>query len=220
MMATIVPLPPASEVKRQDPSRGEASGSGGLTGDGIDGFQDRVVSDGRYYTGMLVGLAAIVMLFTAFTSAYVVRKGVSDDWRPTGTPAILWINTLVLVASSVTLERARRRFSQRSHFGRWWSVTTLLGGCFLIGQVLAWRQLVGNGVYLNTNPSSSFFYLLTGTHAVHLLGGIIALMWVVWKLWGQYPAPISRTAVGVTALYWHFMDGLWIYLFLLLIFLR
>jgi cytochrome c oxidase subunit 3 len=169
---------------------------------------------------MWVGLAAIVMLFTAFTSAYIVRKGLSDDWRPTGIPAILWINTLVLVASSVTLETARRSFSQQSHFGRWWSVTTLLGGSFLVGQVVAWRQLVGNGVYLNTNPSSSFFYLLTGTHAVHLLGGIVALMWVAWKLWGQDPAPISRTVVGVTALYWHFMDGLWIYLFLLLLFWR
>jgi len=88
---------------------------------------------------------------------------------------------------------------------------------FLMGQILAWQELAAGGVYLSTNPSSSFFYLLTGTHAVHLLGGVIALLYLSWRVWRRNSGGLGATALGVTALYWHFMDGLWIYLFLLLL---
>ena len=167
--------------------------------------------------GMMLGLAAILMLFAAFTSAYVVRKGLSDDWRATAFPGILWLNSMVLLASSFTLEKARRWRQDQARFQGWWWATTGLGMIFLIGQIVAWQQLVAGGVYVNTNPSSSFFYLLTGTHAVHLLGGVIALLYLSWRVWRRNSGGLGVTALGVTALYWHFMDGLWIYLFLLLL---
>ncbi len=166
---------------------------------------------------MMLGLAAILMLFAAFTSAYVVRKGLSDDWQTTAFPGILWLNSMVLLASSFTLEKARRWRQVQERFQGWWWATTGLGIIFLIGQVLAWQELVAGGVYVNTNPSSSFFYLLTGTHAVHLLGGVLALLYLSWRVWRKNSGGPGATALGVTALYWHFMDGLWIYLFLLLL---
>jgi cytochrome c oxidase subunit 3 len=166
-------------------------------------------------TGMWVALAAIVMLFAALTSAMVVRRGLSSDWRPTRPPSVLWINTLILVASSVTLARSRRLLSagRDGGFLLWWYATTGLGLGFIAGQWIAWRELASRGIYLASNPSSSFFYLLTAAHGLHLVGGLCALLYV---LFAGHRHRLSKTAVEVTAIYWHFMDGLWLYLFLLL----
>ena len=131
-------------------------------------------------TGLLVLLAASVMIFAAFTSAFFVRRGLSNDWVNTPLPRILWVNTVVLLASSVVLELARRalRAGRRAAFNRYWTGGTVLGALFLGGQYVAWRQLNDAGIYLATNPCSSFFFLLTCAHAVHLLGGISALGYV------------------------------------------
>ena len=168
----------------------------------------------------MVLLAASVMLFAAFTSAFFVRRGLSNDWVDTPMPWILWLNTLVLVASSCLVELARRalRSGRRSAFNRYWTVATALGGLFLCGQYAAWRQLNASGIYLATNPSSSFFFLLTCVHAVHLLGGISALGYVDVQALRLRLGPGKRTAVDVTALFWHFLDGIWIYLMLLFFF--
>jgi cytochrome c oxidase subunit 3 len=96
------------------------------------------------------------------------------------------------------------------------TVTLLLGVVFLAGQLLAWRQLAAQGIFLGTSPHGSFFYLLTGTHGLHLLGGIIALTYVVFGSWRLRYTRRHHIAVDLTALYWHFMDGLWVYLFVLL----
>jgi cytochrome c oxidase subunit 3 len=164
-----------------------------------------------------MALAAIVMLFAAFTSALVVRKGMSNDWINTAIPRVLYLNTFVLLTSSFTLELSRRSLSAGSvdRFKRWWYVTLTLGVAFVGGQLLAWHDLAERGVYLATNPSSSFFYLLTATHGVHLLGGIIALLYIVLRA-GRILAMGKRAAVDAAAIYWHFMDGLWIYLLILL----
>ncbi len=216
-MATIAPSFP--KPKPQSPGgSGDGFDQGGSGGDGGRGAgTPRSLPNQRYYTGMMLGLAAILMLFAAFTSAYVVRKGLSEDWQATAFPGILWLNSMVLLASSFTLEKARRWRQVQGRFQSWWWATTGLGIIFLIGQVLAWQELVAGGVYVNTNPSSSFFYLLTGTHAVHLLGGVLALLYLSWRVWRRNSGELGATALGVTALYWHFMDGLWIYLFLLLL---
>ena len=114
------------------------------------------------------------------------------------------------------MARSRKLFraDDRRGFRHWWGVTTILGIFFLIGQVIAWRQLVHAGVYLATNPSSSFFYVFTAAHGLHLLGGIVALLAVLFR-------PTHRltrgTATEVVSMYWHFMDGLWVFLFLLLV---
>ena len=161
--------------------------------------------------------AGIIMLFAAFTSSMVVRRGLSDDWTTLPLPGILWWITAVLIASSIALELARRCLRQgaRQSFNRYWLAGTLLGFLFLAGQYMAWRQLQATGIYLATNPSSSFFYLLTVVHAIHLGGGIVALLYIDLKALRLELGPGKRTAVDVSALYWHFLDGLWIYLLLL-----
>lgn len=169
------------------------------------------------FTGVFVLLAAVTMLFAAFTSAMVVRRGLAGDWVSMRVPPILWANTAVLAASSAAVELSRRalRRGGRGGFNLWWSLATGLGLLFLAGQYMAWRELHAAGIYLATNPASSFFYLLTVTHAVHLAGGLAALGYIEWKALRLELGPGKRTAVDVSALYWHFLDGLWIYLLLL-----
>ncbi len=172
-----------------------------------------------YHTGIWVALAPMLMLFAGFASSYIVRRGASTDWRPIDLPLILWLNTAFLVCSSLTLERSRSRLGrwQLAAFSRWWSVTTALGVAFLAGQLVAWWQLAARGVYLASNPSSSFFYLLTAAHGLHLLGGLIALGYVGFRAARVAVGPANRTVVDVTAVYWHFLGVLWVSLFLLLL---
>jgi cytochrome c oxidase subunit III len=195
-------------------------GNGGRGGGGDHG--DARQRDGRGRLGMWVGLASILMLFTALTSAYIVRAGLSDDWRPLKVPGFLWLSTALILASSLTFHLAHRsikRIDVRA-YTRWVAITGGLGLAFLAAQLLAWRQLVAEGVYLASNPHSSFFYLLTGAHGVHLIGGILGLGYLLLRTWdklGAREAVVKRQqAAGVIGLYWHFMDGLWVYLFLLL----
>ena len=170
-----------------------------------------------YATGMTVALGGILMFFMALVSAYVVRKGFpNSDWRSLNVPHIFWLNTAILLASSLTLELSRRRRNNghEGSFRHLWWLTTVLGLLFLAGQTIAWTQLAAAGVYLATNPSSSFFYVLTGAHALHLLGGIFGLLSVML----HDPLRLTRaTNIEVAATYWHFMDGLWVFLFLLLL---
>ncbi|MCH8820013.1 MAG: heme-copper oxidase subunit III [Acidobacteria bacterium] len=216
-MATIAP--PLSKKRPQPPDDNRDGLDRGGSGDN-GGSEPRRLPERRYYTGMMLGLAAILMIFAALTSALVVRSGLSDDWQATDLPGILWPNTLILLASSFTLEKARRSYASTGRFQRWWWATTALGAAFLAGQLLAWLQLVSNGVYLDTNPSSSFFYVLTATHGIHLFGGVMALLYISWNIRWRSSNTSVATIMGVTALYWHFMDGLWIYLLGLLLFWR
>ena len=172
------------------------------------------------FTGLLVLLAATTMVFAAFTSAFVVRRGLGGDWTPMPLPPILWVNSAVLLASSGLLEIARHRLKtgRRGAFNRYWTGGTLLGVLFLLGQGLAWRQLHEAGIYMAGNPSHSFFFLLTAAHAVHLLGGISALVWVDVRALRFELGPAKRTAADISAVFWHFLDGLWVYLLLLFAF--
>lgn len=177
---------------------------------------NKPVSPGRYYTGIAIGIVAVLMFFMALASAFLVRKG-GADWVPVHIPALLWLNTGVLLASSGTLELARKRLTRSDVLGfrRLWLVTTVLGVLFLVGQVAAWRILVKQGIYLASNPASSFFYIFTGAHALHLLGGVAALIYVARRNYDT--AKITRTvAAEVTSYYWHFMDALWLFLLALM----
>ncbi|HEV2617650.1 MAG TPA: heme-copper oxidase subunit III [Candidatus Acidoferrales bacterium] len=187
-----------------------ASGGDDDSPSGRSGIPQRV-----YVTGITIGMAAILMFFMAFVSAFIVRKGLGSDWRVFPLPRILWLDTLILLASSVTIVRARHFFARgdRESFRHWWTVTTILGFLFLAGQLIAWRQMVISGFYLATSASSSFFYVLTAAHGLHLLGGIVALLYVGR---GKLHRLTSATATEIASLYWHFMDGLWVFLFLLL----
>jgi cytochrome c oxidase subunit 3 len=157
------------------------------------------------------------MFFMALASSYIVRKGLGNDWQRAPLPPVLWFNTAVLLASSVTIMVARRKLEkgEREEFRSWWWVTTGLGLLFLAGQIVAWRQLAARGMLLATNPSSSFFYLLTAAHGLHLAGGILFLFYVAFRAWKR--SRISQvTAAELASIYWHFMDGLWIFLLVLL----
>ena len=221
-MATTVHEPPRIDDARKRLK--SESGNGG--------WKNLVPADGQVRlvqeyapppasTGIWVGLAAISMTFAALTSALVVRKGASLDWRHFSLPWILYVNTGILLASSVTLEIARRRVaaymggmrSRIADLARWLYVTLGLGLLFVAGQYVAWRQLSAQGLYLATNPASSFFYVLTAAHVLHVLGGLGGLVRVILKL-GK--AVLRRSTLDATSRYWHFMDVLWVYLLLLL----
>jgi cytochrome c oxidase subunit 3 len=188
-----------------------------------DGDSLRLDTD-RYRIGMWVAVASILMLFTALTSAYIVRAGSANDWRPLVMPKVLWLSTTVILISSATLERARRALKRQNdaRYSRWLVATVILGICFLGCQLMAWRQLVAQGIYLAANPHSSFFYLLTGAHGVHLLGGVLALDYLLLRT--RRPAETTAGelkrvgAADAVSIYWHFMDGLWLWLFALLFF--
>lgn len=201
-----------------------ADNGGGITppSNGNGGDDDgkrppkRRPSPRRYYTGIALGIVSVLMFFMALASAYLVRRG-SADWVPVRVPMLMWFNTAVLLVSSGTIEMARKRLGLLDVVGftRLWGLTTVLGVVFLIGQVVAWRQLVGEGIYLASNPASSFFYIFTGAHALHVIGGVGALLYVAWRNFER--AQLTRVvAAEVASYYWHFMDALWLFLLALL----
>jgi cytochrome c oxidase subunit 3 len=162
-------------------------------------------------------VAAITILFAAFTSTYLVRRG-EADWQTGPLPSILWVNTAVLLASSATMEwaRSRGRGGKLDGLRTWLTVTTGLGVAFLFGQIQAWRQLVAAGIYVSTNPHSAFFYLLSGAHGLHIVGGVLGLFYVLMKVRRVTAAAEAMDSVDAAATYWHFLDGLWLYLFIVL----
>ena len=171
--------------------------------------------------GLWLFLATITMLFASFASAYLVRSA-GPDWETTPLPAALWINTVVLIASSMTLEvaRSRRKKSILRPFRNWFLVTLLLGFGFLAGQLVAWKQLMDLGIFIPSNPHSSFFYILTGLHGLHLLSGLILLLYVFLRvrpaLAENCSGPVHRDLTGLCATYWHFLTALWLFIFVML----
>jgi cytochrome c oxidase subunit III len=217
-MAIVIPEPPQISDRLRD-----YSGTGGKnlipTGAKALVFQNDRFDPAQ--TGMWVALAAITMSFAALTSALVVRQGIGVVWGHIIFPPILFSNTFVLLASSVTLEFARRRITSYARGiernkavpMRWLAMTLFLGLLFIGGQYAVWLQLKSQGLYLATNTSSSFFYLFTGVHAVHILGGLLGLVYVMSKF---RRSVLRRSTFAACAQYWHFMDALWLYLLLLL----
>jgi cytochrome c oxidase subunit III len=221
-MATTVHEPPKAESRRAPGP--EQPGNGGfrnlVPNDGsLPAVRDYAPTPSR--TGIWVVLAAITMTFAALTSALVVRQGAALDWHHLTLPRVLYWNTLVLLASSVSLEISRRRVavfmgSPKTldlNPARWLYVTLFLGLAFVAGQYAAWLQLRSEGLFLATNPNSSFFYLLTALHALHVLGGLTGLTYVLRKLHGVV---LRRSTLDTFSYYWHFMGILWVYLLLLL----
>ena len=159
----------------------------------------------------------MTMLFAAFTSAYIVRRS-GSDWRHTPLPSTLWINTALLAASSVAVEIANRRGLAR----RWHTaisaqaIAVVFGLAFLAGQILAWRQLIAAGVYLPTNPHSSFFFMLTGAHAVHIVAALGVLAWGLVATRSAWSNPRAWSVrMELCRTFWHYLGGIWLYLFAL-----
>ena len=221
-------------------------------GGGDDGgFADSLPNYGarlrRARLGLICAIATVSMVFVSLTSAYVVRRGLPTfddstrtylrDWGSVQLPwVLLFINTAILLISSLTMEGARRQIARRAALAPvqsipgvslgeernfpWLGVTVVLGLGFLVGQWIAWGELRARGFLVSTNPDSSFVYLLTAAHAVHLTGGIIALLWAGITSLQHKPIEGRRIVVDVAAWYWHFMAVLWIYVFALLAFVR
>ena len=220
-MATTIPEPPKIELDRLPR---QSSGNGGwrnlVPADG-DPRRIKDSSPPPASTGIWVGLASITMTFAAFTSALVVRQGGASDWRHITLPPVLYLNTLLIIASSVTLEIARRRIAtfmggvkdRSANPARWLYITLFLGLLFVAGQTSAWLQLKAQGFGIATNVSYSFFYVLTVAHALHLLGGLGGLVRVIGKL---NHSVLKRSTLDATSRYWHFMGVLWVYLLFLL----
>ncbi len=164
--------------------------------------------------GLFVFLAVVTSLFALFISAYTMRMELGD-WRPLPDPSLLWLNTGLLIFSSIALQWAYIATGK----GQVNTVRNalLVGGffafAFMLGQLLAWQQLVEAGYYANTNPANAFFYLITGTHALHLLGGLVAWGRTTIKLLSGSEIASIRTSVELCAVYWHFLLIIWVILF-------
>ncbi len=218
-------------------------GDDGRSGPGSPDHRTRLR---RARLGLVVALTPVLMLFVSFTSAYIVRQGLPTldphtnqmvrDWIQIKLPTLLLANTVVLLLSTASMELARRQMKREVALSPaaslsggllsdekampWLGLTVLLGICFLTGQWLAWRELASRGFYVATSPSSSFLYLLTGTHAIHLLGGVLALLVAGGATLLRRPAVTRNILVDVTAWYWHFMALLWVYILCLLEFVH
>ena len=168
--------------------------------------------------GVGLFLAVVWCLFALCTGAYFMRMGVSD-WRPVPVPRLLWLNTGVLVLSSVALQialvAARRRQLDTVRLALVTGAITAIA--FLVGQLMAWRELVADGYYLSSNPANSFFYLITGMHGLHIVGGLIALTVAIIRAWTpQWRMDRLRLSVELCAMYWHFLLFIWLAVFVLL----
>src|SRR5258706_7827326 len=161
-------------------------------------------------SGIWVGIFAIIMSFAALTSALLVRQG-SGEWSHIVLPSILYANTATLLLSSFTMEMSRRALARSAGVSAWIAITLLLGLSFVAGQYLAWRHLAAQGLYLATNPNSSFLYVFTGMHALHLLGRIAVRAFLLGRVIGGHTS-LRHHLLDNTAVYWHFMGGLWLYL--------
>jgi len=244
-MATYTPTSPIDRVGggHEPPVPPAGGGDDGRGGEGPNyGARLR-----RARLGLICGIATVCMVFISLTSAYIVRQGLPTfegtsnsyvrDWGRVDLPwLLLAINTAVLLVSSVTMELARRNAARQAalapvksipgiSLGKedsfpWLGITVVLGIAFLAGQWLAWGELHARGFYVDTNPNSSFVFLLTMGQAIHLGGGMIALLWAGGASLLHKPVEARRIVVDITAWYWHFMAVLWIYVFGLLGFAR
>ena len=157
-------------------------------------------------------LVSSAVVFLALVAAFLMRRSGAADWVTIPKPRILWANTVLLLASSVFVEVARRylKLRDRVAFNRWWTAATALGVLFLAGQGLAWQQLRAAGLFIASSPSAAFFYVLTGTHAAHVVGAVAALVYVDVQAVRFRLGPAKRTGIDVSAVFWHFLDVMWL----------
>lgn len=166
--------------------------------------------------GLWLFLCTISGVFALFMVAYQMRIELTTDWVPVPKPTILWLNTALLVLASVAFEWTKAAARQKKPAGI--RASLLAGGlltmAFLGGQLLAWNELVGSGYFLAANPANSFFYLITGLHGLHLIGGLFVWARTTWRVFAGYEVTLS---IELCATYWHYLLLVWIILFGLLL---
>ena len=165
-----------------------------------------------------VGMGSIVMMFAAFTSAYIVKKNQSS-WLEFELPRIFWYSTFVILASSVTMQLAIKAFKARemSRYLTLVTITAILGVLFLVMQGLGFQSLETKNIALTgakSNSAASFLFVITFLHMLHVLGGVIALLVIFFKAYRQKVKNYSALPIELAGTYWHFVDAIWIYLFI------
>ena len=168
--------------------------------------------------GLIIFLVVVTVLFLLLTVAYLMRMGFGD-WVPLSEPPVLWLNTLALGLSSAALQwswgaiRQGRRDAARTGL----LAGGLFAALFLVGQLVAWRQLDALGYFVASNPANTFFYLLSALHGLHLLGGLVAWGRTAWKFRRSAGTNELRPSIELCTLYWHFLLAVWLALFGLLL---
>lgn len=203
------------------PSGPNGKGPRGNGWHGGDDDKGRKLSPAAYRITMMVVVAAVVMMFAALSSAYIILSAGEQRVR-VAMPRMFFLSTGLIVLSSFSFESAKRSLKggRVTSYIRGLAITLVIGLLFLAAQLMGWRELAAQGIYFASHPHSSFFYFLTGVHGVHLLGGILALLYMVARTrrnGDQVPSERTMTLTDVVSLYWHAMDGLWIWVFLLLL---
>lgn len=211
---------------------GGGGGNGGNDGDNSNknsdylGDTERYSSD-KFRIGMWFLLLVVLMTFGGLIGTYIVlATNKALEWQPFNLPKQVWVSTFLIIASSITYSIAQRflNFDNQIKAKKWFLATTVLGAIFISSQILAWAELVNRGVYVASNPYAGFFYILTAVHALHVVGGICALGYIVLRTWRETFSDVElatrKSVSNVVGWYWHFMDGLWIVLFLLLGFFK
>ena len=197
---------------------GDRGGGGG--DDGGDDSGHPAYRPGAGLFAMRFVLLSITALFVTIGAAYFARSRSPVNWQHIQVPRLLWVSTALILTSGWTLESARASLERRNsrRYALWLEITLGIGLAFLAVQVLALRELVAQGIYLQHNPHSSLFYVLTGAHGIHLLGGMAALCYLLLRT-SLRPESVlfdfarQRTRAAVSALYWHFLSVLWLALF-------
>jgi cytochrome c oxidase subunit III len=204
---------------------GRNPGGPGSNGPGDDKAADDtrfIPEKSRLLTGFL--LLVVAMTFGGLMAAYIVlATNRSLEWQPFALPIQVWISTVLIIVSSITYHFAKTKLDhdKRQAAKKWFVFTTFLGAAFISSQILSWLELTKRGLYMQGNPYAGFFYILTAVHAVHVLGGIIALGSVLLRVWHNDETIAKRKTIAqVVGWYWHFMGGIWIVLFMLLGFWR
>jgi cytochrome c oxidase subunit III len=170
---------------------------------------------------MWLFIVSIGMLFAAWTSAYIVKRG-EPGWSSFELPVQFWINSIIIVISSLTMIWAQRmlKTDQTEKAKVAISITAVLGVAFLVGQFLAWQKMVEMNYHfagMGSNTSSSFIYVLTGVHGLHIIGGVVYLLLLMIAVFKEKVHSKNMTMAEMCATYWHFLDVLWLYLFVFLI---
>lgn len=210
-------------------NRGGGGGGGGNNGGDNDRYKNDFIEDAepnssnKFRIGMWFLLLVVLMTFGGLISAYIViaTNGVLE-WHPFDLPFQVWISTFLIFVSSITYRIAQGALNaaNQTKAKNWFLATTIFGGMFIASQLLAWFALVQRGVYVQSNPYAGFFYILTAVHAVHVVGGIIALGFIVLRTWEKTSSNEELTkrqqVSNAVSWYWHFMDGLWLVLLCLL----
>ncbi len=192
-------------------------------GDGNSGNDsDASRSAGTARIAIYLGMFASTVTFIALVLAMFVRRGLAtnNDWHRLAVPPLLWWNTAALLLSSVAVDMSRRAFlaGHRPRFKALWLTGTLLGTWFLIGQALNWKFLADRGFYMQHNPASAFFYVLTWAHAAHVVGALAALYFVLIRALAFPYIPLNRNVMEVSAIFWHFLDLMWLALMSIFVF--